>query len=210
MNSLATIEEHKDMSVPEDVKRRRRLAAEGGWIGVDLDGTLAKYDGWVNETHIGEPIAPMIERVKAWLADGIEVRVFTARVGPTNDSFRTLDTIQDWTEKHIGQRLPVTCIKDFNMIELWDDRCVQVVANTGEPVAPETLNQQLTQLLEGATAEKMLVAGVVADLRNVEHMKLFSSIGEEQAVHLFAAVVKAYAEGPILLRDPAKEEKGRT
>lgn len=38
-----------------------------GWIGVDLDGTLAEYLGWQGMGHIGEPIAPMVERVKAWL-----------------------------------------------------------------------------------------------------------------------------------------------
>ena len=40
--------------------------------------------------------------------------------------------IQDWTEKHIGHRLPVTCEKDYGMIELWDDRAVRVIHNKGE------------------------------------------------------------------------------
>ena len=26
------------------------------WLGVDFDGTLAKYDGWQGHTHLGEPI----------------------------------------------------------------------------------------------------------------------------------------------------------
>ncbi len=26
-----------------------------GWIDVDLDGTLAQYDGWKGVAHIGEP-----------------------------------------------------------------------------------------------------------------------------------------------------------
>jgi len=26
-----------------------------GWVGVDLDGTLAHYDGWKGADHIGEP-----------------------------------------------------------------------------------------------------------------------------------------------------------
>jgi hypothetical protein len=51
-----------------------------GWIGVDLDGCLAKYDKWVSIDHIGEPITPMVERVKRWLREGREVRIFTARV----------------------------------------------------------------------------------------------------------------------------------
>lgn len=28
-----------------------------GWIGVDLDGTLARYDGWVDGLHIGDGAA---------------------------------------------------------------------------------------------------------------------------------------------------------
>ena len=60
-----------------------------------------------------------------------------------------------------------------------------------------TLNEQLAQLLEGARAEGMIVAGVVADPRSVERMKLFSSIGERQAVDLFAAIVKTYNKGKV-------------
>ena len=40
--------------------------------------------------------------------------------------------IADWCLEHIGQALPVTCIKDFEMIELWDDRAVAVETNTGK------------------------------------------------------------------------------
>ena len=32
------------------------------WIGTDLDGTLAKYDGWKGWQHIGDPIPKMVER----------------------------------------------------------------------------------------------------------------------------------------------------
>lgn len=118
-----------------------------GWIGVDLDGTLAYYDGWKGEDHIGEPIAPMVQRVKDWLEQGITVKIFTARVGVSGafslESQRHADQefadhqvqiIQDWCEKHIGQRLEVTASKDFAMAQLWDDRCVQVEMNTGHPI----------------------------------------------------------------------------
>lgn len=114
-----------------------------GWIGVDLDGTLAQYGGWVDEMHIGEPIPLMIERVRGWLAEGREVRIFTARVADAGvvlfnkdathrDVPAVINAIQDWTEKHLGKRLPVTATKDFGMIELWDDRAVQIIANTGK------------------------------------------------------------------------------
>ena len=52
---------------------------KGGWIGVDLDATLAYYDGWKGPTHIGPPIMRMVERIREWLSKGWEVRVFTAR-----------------------------------------------------------------------------------------------------------------------------------
>lgn len=112
-----------------------------GWIGVDLDGTLAHYDGW-KDGEIGDPVAPMVERVKKWLDEGVTVKIFTARVAFVDGigaDFAGMqrELIEQWCEKHIGQRLDVTCKKDFAMIELWDDRCVQVVMNTGEPICPQ-------------------------------------------------------------------------
>lgn len=106
--------------------------SDGGWIGVDLDGTLAEYHGWIGTEHIGDPIAPMVDRVKLWLGAGVEVRIFTARVCMGEQA--VVATIQAWCLEHIGCILPVTCEKDFGMIELWDDRAVQVIANTGEPI----------------------------------------------------------------------------
>ena len=56
--------------------------AHFGWIGVDLDGTLAQYDGFKGCTVIGDPVQVMLARVKKWISEGIEVRIFTARVNP--------------------------------------------------------------------------------------------------------------------------------
>lgn len=116
-----------------------------GWIGVDLDGTLAHYDGWKGIDHIGEPIPAMVERVKRWLADGHDVKIMTARVSVGNALGRAIDeavkaeqAIRKWCVEHIGQELPVTSTKDFGMIELWDDRCVAVEANTGRPLNAST------------------------------------------------------------------------
>lgn len=107
-----------------------------GWIAVDLDGTLARYDEWRGVDHVGEPIAAMVDRVRGWLRDGhpvhgrVEVRIFTARVyGDQREE--ALPAIEAWCLEHLGVVLPVTCTKDYGMIELWDDRCVQVEANTG-------------------------------------------------------------------------------
>jgi hypothetical protein len=85
-----------------------------GWIAVDFDGTLARYDGWFGPDHLGEPIPAMVDRVKKWIAEGREVRVFTARVGacgliagPGNvddENFASSQRhkIKAWCENHIG------------------------------------------------------------------------------------------------------------
>lgn len=119
-----------------------------GWIGVDFDGTLAVHESMeVWDGSIGDPVWPMIERVKSWLAAGVDVRILTARVAPypfsdsVPDDARGVDKqramIEDWCEKFIGQKLPVTCSKDYGMRELWDDRAVRVRFNTGERCCEE-------------------------------------------------------------------------
>jgi hypothetical protein len=103
-----------------------------GWIGVDLDGTLARYDGWKGPEHIGEPIPAMLERVKTWLFLHKDVRIFTARVSSNNpEKDISIKVIRKWCKEHIGQELPITAEKDYGMIELWDDRCTQVIKNDG-------------------------------------------------------------------------------
>lgn len=104
-----------------------------GWIGVDLDGTLAHYDGHRGIEHIGAPIPAMVERVKRWLAEGRNVRIFTARV-THHDTNRARSYVEFWCREHLGQVLPVVCTKDLDMDELWDDRVVAVEPNTGRPL----------------------------------------------------------------------------
>lgn len=111
-----------------------------GWIGVDLDGTLAHYENWIAIDHIGAPIAPMVIRVQRWIAEGREVRIFTARCDPSGhgNAGMAIWYIRQWCIQHIGHDLPVTNVKDMHMIELWDDRAVQVIPNMGEPVGRST------------------------------------------------------------------------
>ena len=110
-----------------------------GWIGVDLDGTLAYYDKWRGHQHIGFPIRPMMDRVKRWIADGRLVKIFTARVsGDPAEAEEVRRSIGSWCALNGLPQLEVTCVKDYHMIELWDDRAVQVVANEGIPVGKST------------------------------------------------------------------------
>ena len=109
-----------------------------GWIGVDLDGTLAEYHGWKGNYDIGKPIQPMVDRVKQWLAEGKEVKIFTARVSGhltkdivTGELRDAITPIKEWCKKHIGQELDVTNVKDYGCMAIYDDRAVQVEMNTG-------------------------------------------------------------------------------
>lgn len=59
-------------------------------------------------------------------------KIFTARVSCAEPE-RTVcvQAIQTWCVANGLPALEVTCVKDFGMIELWDDRAVQVEPNTG-------------------------------------------------------------------------------
>lgn len=106
-----------------------------GWIGVDLDGTLAFYERWPgDDTIIGDPVPAMLERVKQWIDKGLDVRIFTARAFALNGGEplpHVIAAIDAWCYKYVGQALPITNRKDSLMVELWDDRCVAVEPNTG-------------------------------------------------------------------------------
>ena len=98
-----------------------------GWVGFDLDGTLAQYHGWQGGEHIGEPIPSMVAELIRWREDGYEVRIMTARAcDPEQVPF-----VQDWCQKHLGFVPEVTNKKDYGMIRLYDDRAVAVESNTG-------------------------------------------------------------------------------
>lgn len=106
----------------------------GGWIGVDFDGTLVTYTSW-NGGGIGAPVPAMVERVRGWLAEGRDVRIVTARVaGDPDDAVHQRELVAAWCIEHLGRELPVTCRKDYSLVELWDDRAVQVVPNEGRRV----------------------------------------------------------------------------
>lgn len=130
-----------------------------GWIAVDLDGTLAEYHGCPKDGSIGAPVPEMVERVNGWLAEGLEVRIFTARVWPIGtlhsvcetgdrvvDAYKQYACIEAWCRCVFGVALPITCVKDYGMIQLWDDRVVQVKINTGIPVAKTGLTTALARV----------------------------------------------------------------
>lgn len=105
-----------------------------GWIGVDLDSTLAEYRGWRGTDHIGPPIRRMRVKVVEWMNGGhpefpdAEVRIFTARLEDSHPAIRR------WCIRHLGRELPITNVKDYACVRIYDDRARQVEENTGRIV----------------------------------------------------------------------------
>lgn len=104
-----------------------------GKILVDLDGTLAKYDGWKSTGHIGDPIPSMVEVVKHFIKNGFTVEIFTARMSDPDSRARMKcrEAVLAWTQKHIGVALHPTCVKDFSAIAIIDDRAIRAPFNQG-------------------------------------------------------------------------------
>ncbi|KKL79828.1 hypothetical protein LCGC14_2010920 [marine sediment metagenome] len=93
-------------------KQGKHKWTKEGWIGTDLDGTLAEYHGW-DDGKIGKAIPKMLERVKKWIADGQEVRIVTARVSAGTS--KDIKAIADWLEENDIGGLDITNEKDHEM-----------------------------------------------------------------------------------------------
>ena len=70
----------------------------------------------------------MVDRVKRWLKEGKDVRIFTAR------DAKSYPAIRRFCMRNFGKTLKITNIKDRFMIEFWDDRAVGVEHNTGKQI----------------------------------------------------------------------------
>tara|TARA_Y100000310_G_scaffold324189_1_gene385751 strand:- start:8013 stop:8987 length:975 start_codon:yes stop_codon:yes gene_type:complete len=106
-----------------------------GWVGFDLDGTLAHYTEFVSMEDIGPPIPAMIRVVRRLIVLGHDVRVVTGReASAAQESPEALErlrlTVASWTAENIGTALALSQ-KDHKMVALFDDRAVQVESNTG-------------------------------------------------------------------------------
>lgn len=130
-----------------------------GWYGFDLDGTLAVYDHWRGIDHIGAPVAKTVRLMKRMHEDRLRVKILTARVSPrTNPEtmanpylenrwciespddmpwalnpkvWTAREFVQDWCWRVLGFVPEITHEKDHLMLNLFDDRVVQVEPNTG-------------------------------------------------------------------------------
>jgi hypothetical protein len=109
------------------------------WVGVDLDGTLARTD---NPGHfeppypVGDPIPEMLALVKSLLAAGVKVKIFSARACEPE----SIPLIQAWATQHGLGPLEVTNRKDFDLIRYYDDRAIQIIENAGKSAAWQARN----------------------------------------------------------------------
>lgn len=144
------------------VSARSRLVAKAKeptpWIGIDLDGTLAKELGdQFNELTIGEPVKPMIEFVQGLVDKGLKVKVFTARMNSSEPNpAGVARAIRKWTKKHIGVPLEATAEKDYLCVGIFDDRAHQVIRDEG--LLLEALYENLNAEVKGYRAAAVQAA----------------------------------------------------
>jgi len=72
----------------------------------------------------------MVDFVKDLVSQGKKIKIFTARAKNKD----TIPYIHKWLKENGLLKFEVTNEKDFGMIMLYDDRCNQVITNSGEIV----------------------------------------------------------------------------
>ena len=110
-------------------------------IAVDLDGTLAHYDGWKGIEHIGPVIPEVANAMERAQAEGAEVHLFTARVSDPEDAAEAHQVISKWAEANNFNFASITAVKHKFFSEFWDDRAIQVIKNEGIFVLNEMTDQ---------------------------------------------------------------------
>jgi hypothetical protein len=104
-------------------------------IALDFDKTLANHESdWPLE-KIGEPIIPMLNKLKDWLNKGYKVSIFTARMSSdktpeVRDAQRKI--IEDFFQRHRLPKLPITANKHPEFSHFIDDRAYHAEPNMGQ------------------------------------------------------------------------------
>ena len=201
-----------------------------GWIGFDLDGTLAKYDGWKGLDHIGEPVKPMVELIKRMHDEGKVVKIMTARVAPKEEPetkpnpYRTgnwciqepdvqtwelkgewtpLEFIQEWCYRILGFVPEVVYQKDHLMLELYDDRVKQVVPNEGWLV--EDIAMSKRQRVETTIVKHEIMNCKWYDRFGSFALGMLVAYIVAIAIHFYCAATMTVPEAERKLRDAASD-----
>lgn len=154
-----------------------------GWVGVDFDGVLVEWDPKYLPAH-GPVIPAGVALLQRLLDEGVEVRIFTARVQPSPDepawwaAMAELEytdpaiwlrdqvaLIQVFCREQVGQVLPITAAKDYKMITCYDDRSVQMISNTGE-----SLDARLSGIIESREQQILSLCGILG-VEAEEHLE---------------------------------------
>ena len=110
-------------------------------IAVDLDGTLAHYDGWKGVGHIGAIIPSVANAILLAKKEGADIWIFTARVSDPKDAEEAGNNIVKYLTENGIPFDGLTAIKHKFFSEFWDDRAIQVIKNQGLFVLNELTDQ---------------------------------------------------------------------
>jgi len=98
-------------------------------ICVDLDGTIARYDGHYEFNTIGPPILPVMEKIRNLHALGYKIFIQTTR------SWAEYDAVKEWVDKH-------------------DIPCEQIIMG-GKPIAYAYLDDRAVNPTEAGWEERL-------------------------------------------------------
>lgn len=147
-------------------------------IAVDLDGTLAHYDGWKGIDHIGCVIPEVANAMEQAQKEGAYVWIHTARVSDPADAEEAGKYIHDWLIANNLQFEGITAVKHKFFTEFWDDRAIQVISNHGIFVVNENtdamcLNEEHQQLFTPADEEPRTPVSALDIQEGGQHYKQF-------------------------------------
>ena len=140
-------------------------------IAVDLDGTLAHYDGWKGVGHIGEIIPSVANAILLAKKEGADIWIFTARVSDPKDAEEAGNAIVAYLTENGIPFDGLTAIKHKFFTEFWDDRAIQVIKNTGEFVmysdgTPVIDDISMAQAAEAGADNKARIKSVLDTMKN--------------------------------------------
>lgn len=170
-------------------------------MGVDLDGTLAHHDPQQGLDPIGKPVEGMLFRVQQWLEAGIEVRIFTARA----EQEALIPAVKQWLKQVGLPDLKVTNRKDYNLLQIWDDRAIQLETNTAELLTPKehitlAVSGWMGVELDGVLAhyERGQSLGAIGEPINKMRMRVLQWLTIGMDVRLFTARAADPKQIPVI------------
>jgi len=111
---------------PNDVAGIRKAEAMAvSCVGIDFDGVIHRYSGYKGNRleDLDEPMPGIKKFIETLIAQGIRVKVFTARGTKTGEETR--DSVRRWLKKYGFPELEVTNIKHADIDLIIDDRAIQ-------------------------------------------------------------------------------------